>query len=142
MSGFESAVEIGKPVAEVFAWFLEMDKNAPRIDPEADEARKEPPGETRAGTTFYLRSGGRESPVKYTDISENEWIEFVTKIGPMRPTARLSFEATDSGTRLTMRANSNMPTFLKPLEPIADRMGKREWEGRLDRIRNDLEAGH
>ena len=142
MSGFESGVEIGRPVAEVFAWFLEMDKNAPRIDPEADEARKEPPGETKAGTTFYLRSGGRESPVKYTDLSENQWIDFVTKIGPMRPTARLSFEPTESGTQLTIRANSNMPTLLKPLEPIADRMGKREWDGRLDRIRTDLEAAN
>lgn len=142
MSGFMSAVEIRRPVAEVFNWFLEMDKNAPRIDPEADEARKEPPGETRVGTTFYLSSGGRESPVEYTDLSENEWIDFVTKIGPMRPTARLSFEAIESGTQLMINANSNMPTLLKPLEPIADRMGKREWDGRLERIRDDLEATH
>lgn len=142
MSGFESAVEIGRPVAKVFTWFLEMDQNAPRIDPEADEARKEPPGETRAGTTFYLRSGGRESPVEYTGLRENEWIDFVTKIGPMRPTARLSFDQSELGTRLTIRANSNMPTLLRLLEPIADRMGKREWDGRLDRIRADLETQH
>ena len=140
MSGFESAVEIGRPIAEVFTWFLEMDKNAPRVDPEADEARKDPPGETTAGTTFYLRSGGRESPVKYTELRENEWIDFVTKIGPMRPTARLSFDETASGTLLTIRASSNMPTLLRLLEPIADRMGKREWDGRLDRIRMDLET--
>lgn len=140
MSGFESAVEIGRPVAEVFTWFLDMDENAPRIDPEADDARKEPPGETRAGTTFYLRSGGRESPVTYTELRENLWIDFVTKIGPMRPTARLSFDEIESGTRLTIRANSNMPAPLRILEPIADRMGKREWDGRLDRIRADLET--
>lgn len=142
MSGFKSEVDIGRPVAEVFTWFLEMDQNAPRVDPEADEARREPPGETGAGTTFYLRSGGRESPVTYTDLAKNEWIDFVTRIGPMRPTASLSFEATASGTGLTIQANSNMPALLKPLEPIADRMGKREWDERLARIRGDLEAKH
>lgn len=140
MSHFESAVEIERAVEDVYSWFLDMDKNAPRIDPEADEARKEPQGETKAGTTFYLRSGGRESPVTYTDLAQNKWIDFVTKIGPMRPTARLSFEPMDSGTRLSIRAQSNMPTLLKPFERLANRMGKREWDGRLDRIRADLEA--
>lgn len=61
MSYFASAIEIGRPVEEVYAWFLDVDKNAPRIDPEADEARKVPSGETKAGATFFLRSGGRES---------------------------------------------------------------------------------
>jgi hypothetical protein len=140
MSHFESAVEIERPVDSVYAWFLAMDENAPRIDPEADEGRKEPPGETRPGTTFYLKSGSRELPVTYTNLEPNQWIDFVTKLGPMRPTARLSFEPTDSGTRLSIRAQSNLPTLLKPLEPLANRMGKREWDGRLDRIRADLEG--
>ncbi len=80
--------------------------------------------------------------MEYTGLRENEWIDFVTKIGPMRPTARLSFDQSELGTRLTIRANSNMPTLLRLLEPIADRMGKREWDGRLDRIRADLETQH
>lgn len=113
----------------------------PRVDPEADEGRKEPPGETKAGTTFYLRNGSRESFVTFTELDPNRSIDFVTKIGPMRPTARLSFEPTDSGTRLTIRARSNVPALLKPLEPMANRMGKREWDGRLQRIRADLQAG-
>lgn len=140
MSHFESSVEIRRSTEEVYRWFLEMDQNAPRIDPEADEARKEPPGETKAGTTFYLRSRGRESPVAYTDLTHNQSIDFVTKIGPMRPTARLSFDEIDTGTRLSIRAQSNMPTLLKFLEPLANRMGKREWDQRLDRIRADLES--
>lgn len=137
---FESSVEIGRPVERVYDWFLKMDENAPRIDPEADSGWKEPPGPTGPGTTFYLRSGSRESPVTFTDLETNRWIDFETKIGPMRPTARLSFESTSAGTRLTIRARSNVPTLLKPLEPLANRMGKREWAGRLERIRRDLES--
>ncbi len=140
MSHFESSVDIRRPTDEVFRWFLDMDKNAPRIDPEADEVRKEPPGETKAGTTFYFKRGGREGPVTYTDLDQNQWIDFVTKIGPMRPTARLSFDEIELGTRLSIRAQSNMPTLLKILEPLASRMGKREWDRRLERIRADLES--
>lgn len=139
MSHFESSVEIRRPTEEVYRWFLEMDQNAPRIDPET-EARKEPHGETKAGTTFYLSRRGRESPVAFTDLTHNQWIDFVTKIGPMRPTARLSFDEIDTGTRLRIRAQSNMPTVLKFLEPLANRMGKREWDKRLNRIRADLES--
>lgn len=137
---FESSVEIRRPVERVYNWFLEMDQNAPRMDPEADSARKEPPGPTGVGTTFFLRSGSRESPVTFTALQQNQWIDFETKIGPMRPTARLSFESTAAGTRLTIQAHSNVPTLLKPLEPLANRMGKREWDKRLERIRTDLET--
>lgn len=140
MSHFESSVDIRRPIDDVYRWFLEMDQNAPRIDPEADEARKEPPGETKPGTTFYLKSRGRETPVTFTDLHQNQSIEFVTKIGPMRPTARLSFDETEAGTRLSIRAQSNLPTVLKPLEPFANRMGKREWDKRLERIRAALES--
>lgn len=36
---------------------------------------------------------------------------------------------------------SNVPTLLKPLEPLAIRMDKREWDDRLGRIRVDLQSG-
>jgi hypothetical protein len=142
LASFESSVETNQPVERVYEWFLAMDENAPRIDPEADEARKDPPGKTGPGTTFTLRSGSREMPVTYTALEPNRWIDFETKIGPMRPTARLSFEPTATGTRLSITAQSNLPWLLKPLEPLANRKGKQEWDGRLERIRADLERNH
>ncbi len=140
MAHFESAVEIERPVESVYTWFLAMDENAPRIEPRMDDARKEPPGDTRPGTKFYFMGRGREVPVTFTDLEQNQRIDFGLKIGPMRPTGRLSFESTASGTRLSIRGQSNLPTLLKPLQPLAHRRAKRDWEGRLDRIRADLEA--
>lgn len=140
MAHFESAVEIERPVESVYTWFLAMDQNAPRIETRMDEARKEPPGDTRAGTKFYFMGRGREVPVTFTDLEQNRRIDFGLKIGPMRPTGRLSFESTPSGTRLSIRGQSNLPTLLKPLQPLVHRRAKRDWEGRLDRIRADLEA--
>ena len=65
----------------VYAWFLAIDQNAPRIEPRMDEARKEPPGETRPGTKFYFMGRGREVPVTFTDLEQNQRIDFGLKIG-------------------------------------------------------------
>jgi hypothetical protein len=140
MAHFEAVIEIERPVDAVYDWFLAMDQNAPRIEPRMDDARKEPPGETRPGTKFYFIGRGREVPLTFTDLKQNQWIEFGLKIGPMHPTGRLSFESTASGTRLSIRGQSNLPTLLKPLQPLVHGKAKRDWEGRLDRIRADLEA--
>ena len=137
---FESSVEIRRPPEDVFRWFMALDQNAPRIDPEADSASKEPPGETAAGTVFRLRSGSRESRIRFDSVDPNEAIEFSTKLGPLHPTARLSFDATTTGTLLKITGRSNPIGPLRLLEPLANRRGKREWDARLQRIKTDLET--
>jgi hypothetical protein len=57
----------------------------------------------------------------------------------MRPKCDLTFEQTDTGTRVTFRGDSNPPGPLKLLSGILNRKGQQVWSQRLARIKAVLE---
>ena len=139
-----STVTIARPLEEVFRFFLDLERNAPRTDPSVEYVVKTPEGPTAPGTTFRLRQHSlaktRETTTRFTAIEPNRKIEFEATIGPMRPKCTLIFEQTSNGTSVTFSGNSNPVGVLKPLCPLFNRKGQQVWTRRLDRIKSLLET--
>jgi hypothetical protein len=144
MAKMETTVVIGRPVHEVFAFFLALDETAPKTDPTVHEVIRTPTGPVGPGTTFRFRQQNlgkmRETTTRFTSIEPNQKIGFEAEIGPMRPICTLSFEPTDAGTRVTFRGDSNPPGLLRVLEGIMNRKGQQAWTARLARIKTVLES--
>jgi hypothetical protein len=143
-SGIESTVVIERPVEEVFDFFLDLDKSAPRVDAKLLSVVKSPDGPTGAGTTFRfcqkVLGRPRERTTRFVAIELNRKIELQSNLGPIRPTAVLSFEEMGGGTRVAFRAESNPVGLFKLLSPLIARKGQREWDGRLGRVKAVLEG--
>ncbi len=143
MPKMRSTVTIARPLEEVFRFFLDLERSAPRTDPSVEHVVKTPRGPTEPGTTFRLRQHSlgktRETTTRYTAIEPNRKIEFEGAIGPMRPKCCLAFEQTSNGTSVTFSGNSNPVGMLKPLSPLFNQKGQQVWTHRLDRIKALLE---
>jgi Polyketide cyclase / dehydrase and lipid transport len=144
MARMESAVMIARPLDAVFAAFVALDELAPKIDPTVQSVLKTPDGPVGPGTTFQLRQHNlgkvRETTTRFTAVQLNRKIEFEAEIGPMRPKCDLTFEQTDSGTRVTFRGDSNPPAAFKLLSPLLNRKGQQVWSQRLAQIKAVLES--
>lgn len=140
----ESTVLIERRAEEVYRFFLDLDENARQVDPELLSVVRSPDGPTRAGTTFRFRQRflgkPRETKTRYTALDPNRRIEFETALGPIRPTAILTFERAGNGTRVNLRANPNPVGPVKLLSPLIKRIGRREWDDRLQRVKSVLES--
>ena len=143
-STIESTVVIERPVEEVFLFFLNLDENAPRVDPELISVVRTPDGPVGPGTTFRFRQKmfgrPRETMTRFTAIAPNREIQFEANLGPIRPIAILRFEPAGAGTAVKFSAESNPVGPFKLLSPFINRKGQREWEGRLTRVKAVLEA--
>ena len=143
-SRIESAVVINRPVEEVFGFFLNLDENAPRVDPGLLSVVRSPDGPTEAGTTFRFRQKmlgrPRETTTRFVSIEPNRKIEFQAFLGPIRPTAVLTFERADTGTKVHFSAEANPVGPFRLLSPLMKRKGQHEWDQRLVRVKTVLEA--
>jgi hypothetical protein len=145
MAKMLTTVVIGRPIDEVFGFFLALDENAPKTDPSVGSVAKTPDGPTGPGTTFRFRQQNlgkiRETTTRFTAIDPTRKIEFEAKIGPMRPRCDLTFEQVEEGgTRVTFRGDSHPVGPLTLLSPIFNRKGQEIWARRLARIKTVLES--
>ena len=144
MAKMETTVVIARPVEEVFNFFLNLEKTAPKTDPSVGTVVKTPDGPTGPGTTFTFRQHNlgkvRETTTRFTAIEPNRTIAFEAKIGPMRPQCDLTFEHTDGGTMVTFRGDSIPHGPLKLLSPLANIKGQQVWGQRLLRVKTVLES--
>src|SRR5215211_3809085 len=145
----ESTVIIERPVEEVFGFVLDL-TNIPSTDPSVRSVEKTSEGPIDAGSTFLMRQEAppvgkvREARVRYTAVEPNRNIEFEAMVGPITPTAKLSFEQADGGTKVTFRGEANPVGPLKVISPLISRQGQRMWDKRLAGLKSPLEApgGH
>jgi uncharacterized membrane protein len=145
----ESTVIIERPVEEVFGFVVDL-TNVPTADPSVRSVEKTSEGPIDAGTTFLMRQESpplgkvREASVRYTAVEPNRNIEFEAMVGPIAPTASLTFEPADGATRVTFRGEPNPAGPLKVISPLISRQGQRMWDKRLARLKSTLEApeGH
>jgi uncharacterized membrane protein len=145
----ESTVIIERPVEEVFGFVVDL-TNIPSTDPSVRSVEKTSEGPIEAGTTFLMRQEAppvgkvREATVRYTALEPNRNIEFEAMVGPITPTARLTFEQADGGTKVTFRGEPNPVGPLKAISPLVSYQGQRMWDKRLAGLKSTLEApvGH
>jgi uncharacterized membrane protein len=141
----ESTVIIERPVEEVFGFVLDL-TNIPSTDPSVRSVQKTSEGPIEAGSTFLMRQEAppvgkvREATVRYTAVEPNRSIEFEAMVGPIAPTARLTFEQADGGTKVTFRGEPNPVGPLKVISPLISYQGQRMWDKRLAGLKSTLEA--
>src|SRR5215213_266785 len=141
----ESIVIIERPVEEVFGFVLDL-TNIPSTDPSVRSVEKISEGPIEAGTTFLMRQEAppvgkvREATVRYTAVEPNRNIEFEATVGPITPTARLTFEQANGGTKVTFRGEPNPLGPLKIISPLISYQGQRMWNKRLAGLKSTLEA--
>ncbi len=86
MAKIQTTVMIARPREEVFGYFLALEENVPKTNPDVEYVVKTPDGPTRVGTT--LRSRGkslgrvRETSMRFTGILPNEKISSRERWGP------------------------------------------------------------
>jgi uncharacterized protein YndB with AHSA1/START domain len=139
-----STVTIERPREEVFGYFLALDENVPRTNPDVEYVVKTSGGPTGVGTTFRSRGKSlgkvRETTMRFTGVVPNEEIRFEGEIGPMRPKGLFTFDKTDGGTRVTFRGNPDPVGIFKVATPIFVLLGRRVWRERLARAKAAIEA--
>ena len=145
----ESIVIIERPVEEVFGFVVDL-SNIPSMDPSVESVEKTSEGPIDAGTTFLMRQKTpplgkiREASVRYTAVETNRKIEFEAMVGPISPTASLTFEQANGATRVVFRGEPNPVGPFKVLSPLIARQGQRMWDKRLAGLKRTLEPpeGH
>jgi uncharacterized protein YndB with AHSA1/START domain len=134
---------INRPVADVYDYFANPDKYVAQNTPDIESVDRLTPGPTAPGSTFRFRhSAGpfRESTSRYTVVDPNREVQFDGVVGPLRPWARLTFEATDGGTAVVFTGKANPVGAMKLLSPLASRRGRRLWTERLAKAKAALEG--
>jgi len=141
MVKFEVAVEINRPIDEVFA-YLDDPSKTPEWNSIVEEAR---PSETpvRRGTTISSRARflGRkiESTFEVVEHVPNKKVVQRTE-KPFPFTLTNVFEAAGKGTRVTAVFEGEPGGFFKVGEPILARIAKKQFQAQLDTMKELLEA--
>jgi uncharacterized membrane protein len=144
MAKLESTVTIARPVDEVFRFFLDLDKNAPKTEPDLASVVKTPDGPTRPGTTFRFRQKAlgkmRETTTTFVSLELNRKIEIEATLGPLRPKGAIIFDQIPGGTTVVVRLKPNPVGPLKLLSPVFAQIGQKVWNTRLARLKAALES--
>ena len=144
MAKVESTVRIARPVAEIFRFFLDLDKNARITDPNVESVVKTPDGPTGPGTTFRFRQKAlgkvRETTTTFISLEPNRKIEMEARLGPLRPKGTITFDQANPGTTVVVRLSPNPVGPLKLLSPVFARIGQKVWNKRLARLKAALES--
>jgi len=144
MAKVESTVTIARPVEEVFRFFLELDKNASKTDPNVESVVKTPEGPTGPGTTFRFRQKVlgrmRDTTTTFISVEPNRKIEMEARLGPLRPKGAITFHQANRGTDVVVRLNPNPVGPLKLLSAVFARIGQKAWDERLARLKAAMES--
>ena len=141
MVKFEVAVEINRPIDEVFAYMADPTKT-PEWNSIVEEAR---PSETpvRRGTTISSRARflGRKIDSTFEVVEYVPNKTFVQRTDkPFAFTITNVFEAAGKGTRVKGAFEGEPGGFFKLGEPILARIAKKQFQAQLDTAKELLEA--
>ena len=144
MAKVESTVTIARPAEEVFRFFLDLDKNAAKTDPNVESVVKTPEGPTGPGTTFRFRQKAlgkmRDTTTTFISLEPNRKIEMEARLGPLRPKGAITFDEANGGTTVVVRLNPNPVGALRLLSPVFARIGQKVWDERLARLKAAMES--
>ena len=144
MAKVESTVRIARPAAEIFRFFLDLDKNARMTDPNVESVVKTPEGPTGPGTTFRFRQKAlgkvRETTTTFISLEPHRKIEMEARLGPLRPKGTITFDQDNGDTTVVVRLSPNPVGPLKLLSPLFARIGQKVWDKRLAHLKAALES--
>jgi uncharacterized protein YndB with AHSA1/START domain len=143
MAGLNASIEIRRPVADVFAFFEDLENSVVRTDPVVRSVVRTTTGPIAAGSTYRFRQRAmgrvRDQEVHVLAVEPNRRIQLEAAFGPVRPVLDLLFEPTSHGSRLTVHGDSRPIGPFRLLTPLIDLVGERNWRRRLELIKARLE---
>ena len=134
----EAAVEVNRPIAEVFARWSEVERYPEWFDMSI-ERRKVTEGPIRVGTMYHavdkLPPGRRvESTLEITDYQPSELVA-ARLAEPINATWEARFEQTDGSTRMTFHTAVNMSGWQGLFAPLLAGWARRQLQTGLDRFK-------
>jgi uncharacterized membrane protein len=139
----EASVQINRPIEEVFAFAGNIENN-PQWQSGVLEAEVTSEGPIAVGTTYryVTRLLGRqiETDGEITEYEPNRRYSFKSTSGPFPIGGRLTCEAADGGTKVTLVVAADIGGFFKMAEPLVVRMVKRQYETDVSNLKSLLEA--
>lgn len=140
---FESNLVIKASLEDV-AGYLSNLENDPQWRREWVDAEAVSDGPVRVGgaTALFAQFLGRRIKTVYevAVYEPNRLTEWRTVSGPLPLTFRRAFEAVEGGTQVTFSYDANPNVVLRLLGPLLLRMGRRQLEGDMPRLRAILEG--
>ncbi len=143
MARAEVSTTIKRPIEDVWAVISDVENN-PKWSSVALEAKRTSPGPIGVGTTarFVGRFLGRriESESVVTEFEANKKYSFESKSGPFPIRATTTLEQVEGGTRVKSIIDAEPGGFFKLAEPLVISIGKRQFQGDLDNLKDLMEA--
>lgn len=139
----EESVEINRPLDEVYE-YVANPENLPEWTGTVIETHKETPGPHLEGSTFTSvgKFLGRrvESPFEVTVHESPRLHSHKSTGGPFPSEWTLTFEKVAGGTRYTQVAEGEPGGFFGLVEPLLERVGRRQLRTDLENLKDLLEA--
>ena len=143
MAKVESSVVINRPIEEVFAYVVDPNNTAQWAGPVV-EAKQTSDGPVGLGTTStrVTQFLGRtmEATYEITEFEPNRYYVDKMTSGPVPINGRISFDAAEDGTKVTIAGEIEATGFFKLAEPILARMAKRQTATDVQTLKDLLEA--
>jgi len=145
LSNLKVSVEINCPIGDVIA-FVDDCRNDPMWQTSVLDSVQKSAGEPKAGTVYHVKEKflGRVIEQDWIVAERNEdgsyWSAKSTT-GPFPMATSMSFEATESGTRVIRTLNVEVGRFFKVATPVVGHIAKRELEMDFANLKELLESG-
>jgi uncharacterized protein YndB with AHSA1/START domain len=143
MNEFEIVVVIDRPVEDVFAALVDVDR-APDWNPGVTEVRRTSDGPIEVGTTIVYvgKFLGRdyESPSKCTEYVAGKQFTSKSASGPFDLEIANYLESVGEGTKLTTVYRGESKGFFRLAEPVVVRLAKKQFETATENLKALLEA--
>jgi carbon monoxide dehydrogenase subunit G len=142
---YRHQVLIKSPVSEVFAYMDDVEREK-EWQPGIKKASKDPPGPTAVGTRkrYVSEFLGRSTTNTYVTSAfdtDQRVVYETTSDSVLRARVELTFEQTDSGTRVTMQVKAKPTGFLRFIpQAILESAARKELEGSLALLKKKLES--
>jgi carbon monoxide dehydrogenase subunit G len=138
----EGEIEIARPPEVVFDMVAD-ERNEPRYNPRLRDVAKITAGPIGKGTRFRARTAGRgrvvEMIIEFTEFDRPHRVASLTRLGTMDIEYSLTFEATAYGTRMRWSGDLRPRGPLAILEPVLNRLGRRQEKAIWNSLKNYLE---
>jgi uncharacterized protein YndB with AHSA1/START domain len=137
----EIAIDIDRPVDEVFAYLVDAHNVPDWFSPVQEVKQADPPG-VGAKATLVARFLGRriEAEHEMTEYEPNRRFAFKTE-KPFKLTGSTTFSPRGRGTRVVDVVEAEFGTFFRLAEPLAGAVLKRQRETDYANLKTLLEAG-